>query len=85
MTDAIKETALVKHYKGQVYHIIAFARHSETQEILVIYQQYPVEGGPITWARPEKMFFEELVIDGIKVRRFEWVKKASVRALRKWL
>ncbi len=45
---------IVKHFKGGLYRIEDFARHTETNELLVIYRQlYP----PFyTYARPEEMF-----------------------------
>ena len=43
---------LYKHYKGNVYRIIALARHSETGEDMIVYQS--VKNGDI-WTRPQKM------------------------------
>lgn len=40
------------HFKGTVYTVLALARHTETDEKLVIYSD---EQGN-TWARPEEMF-----------------------------
>ena len=45
-----------KHYKGNVYEIITFAKHTETMEDLVIYKS--VSDGKI-WARPLVMFSEK--------------------------
>ena len=44
-----------KHYKGNIYKIIAIAKHSETEEEMVIYQS--VKNGDV-WARPKKMWNE---------------------------
>lgn len=46
-----------KHYKGNIYKIIAIAKHSETEEELVVYQN--IEKGDI-WARPVSMWNEEV-------------------------
>lgn len=46
-----------KHYKGNIYKIIAIAKHSETEEELVVYQN--IEKGDI-WARPISMWNEEV-------------------------
>lgn len=41
-----------------LYRILAFARHTETEEPLVVYQAlYPPFG---TWARPADMFLSEV-------------------------
>lgn len=43
-----------KHFKGNIYKIIAFAKCSETMEELIVYQS---EKGD-TWVRPYKMWNE---------------------------
>ncbi len=48
---------LYKHYKGNVYRIIALARHSETGEDMIVYQS--VKNGDI-WTRPQKMWNEKI-------------------------
>ena len=44
-----------RHYKGNIYEIIALAKHSETCEDMVVYQN--VEKGDI-WVRPKSMWNE---------------------------
>ena len=48
---------IYRHYKGNKYKIIAFAKHSETLEELIIYQS--IEDGK-TWARPYYMWNEKI-------------------------
>ncbi|WP_433959324.1 DUF1653 domain-containing protein [Cytobacillus horneckiae] len=55
-----------KHYKGTVYAMISVAEHTETGEKLVIYQNDNEE----TFARPYDMFFGEVEVDGVKIKRF---------------
>ncbi len=62
---------LYKHYKGNFYTVIGLAMHSETEEMMVIYQ--PKKEGSTLWVRPEKMFNELIEIDGKSVPRFEFV------------
>jgi cyclomaltodextrinase / maltogenic alpha-amylase / neopullulanase len=62
-----------RHYKGNLYEVIGVARHSETLEELVIYRALydsPEFGKNALWARPKKMFLEDVLVDGKKVPRF---------------
>ncbi|MEG1641944.1 MAG: DUF1653 domain-containing protein [Synergistaceae bacterium] len=60
-----------KHYKGGLYEFIGFARHSETEEEMVVYRPLYNDSG--MWVRPKKMFFEKIIVDGIEVERFKEV------------
>ncbi len=60
-----------QHYKtGKLYKLIDFARHSETLEEMVIYQQ--MEDKQV-WVRPKAMFFETVMYEGQQVPRFKEV------------
>ena len=50
-----------KHYKGNLYKIIALAKHSETLEDMIIYKS--LKNGGI-WARPKSMWNETVDNDG---------------------
>jgi hypothetical protein len=63
------EPGRYRHYKGNFYEVIGVARHSETEERLVVYRPLYGEGG--LWVRPEAMFGEEVVVEGRSVPRFE--------------
>jgi hypothetical protein len=60
-----------KHYKGPEYLVQGTAKHSETDEILVVYQALYGEFG--MWVRPLDMFLETIEIDGAIQPRFKWV------------
>lgn len=60
--------ARYKHYKGNEYVIISFAKHSETLEEMVIYQD--CADSAKVWARPRAMFEEEVEIEGKMTPRF---------------
>jgi hypothetical protein len=60
-----------QHYKGQFYQVIGVARHSETEEELVVYRTLYGERG--LWVRPKAMFLEQVVVEGRAVPRFERV------------
>lgn len=66
-----------KHFKGNLYEVIGIARHSETQEELVVYKAlYDVSNfeKDSLWVRPKKMFLETVEVNGKKVPRFEFVR-----------
>jgi len=58
-----------KHYKGKMYEVIGIANHSEDLSKLVIYKH----DGEL-WARPLKMFLENVEIDGKSIPRFEFIE-----------
>jgi hypothetical protein len=61
-----------RHYKGKEYSVLGVARHSETQEELVVYRQEYGDRG--LWVRPAMMFLETLMVGGKEVPRFEYVE-----------
>ena len=58
-----------RHFKGNEYEVIDFAKDSETTETMVIYRALYGDHG--LWVRPYKMFQEIIERDGKKMRRFE--------------
>jgi hypothetical protein len=60
-----------RHYKGGLYKILTLAKHSETNEDMVVYQSLLF--GSIH-VRPLTMWFEEITVDGEIKSRFteEW-------------
>ena len=63
---------LYRHYKGNPYRVHHLARHSETQEVLVVYQMLYGDHG--YWIRPQAMFVEHVTLaDGQHVPRFAYV------------
>ena len=54
-----------KHYKGNIYKVIALAKHSETLEDMVVYQS--VKTNEI-WVRPKRMWSE--IVDDKGTLRF---------------
>ena len=57
-----------RHYKGNDYEVIGVARHSETDEELVVYR--PDYGERGLWVRPLAMFVETVEVNGETVPRF---------------
>ncbi|HVA88306.1 MAG TPA: DUF1653 domain-containing protein [Chloroflexota bacterium] len=60
-----------RHFKGRDYEVIGVARHSETQESLVVYR--PLYGERRLWVRPLAMFTEEVEHEGGRQPRFSYV------------
>ena len=70
------------HYKSKekLYKVIGIGRNTENNyEEMVIYQalyNIPEFGGEgVIFVRPLAMFFENLVVDGKEVPRFEFVRE----------
>ena len=57
-----------RHYKGLDYQLLGVVRHSESLEPMVLYR--PLYASRGDWVRPYTMFFEDVVIDGVKQPRF---------------
>ena len=60
-----------RHFKGKEYELICTARHSETEELMVVYRPLYGEGG--VWVRPAAMWNELVERDGKRVRRFTYI------------
>ena len=60
-----------RHYKGKEYEVLFLARHSETEEEMVVYRA--LYGDRSIWVRPAKMWSETVKKDGQRVRRFTYV------------
>ena len=66
------ELGRYRHFKGNVYEVIAIAKHSETEEDMVVYK--PLDGdkrGLGIWVRPLNMWNEMITRDGKTFPRFE--------------
>ena len=57
-----------RHFKGNAYEVVGIARHSETEEPLVVYRALYGEGG--LWVRPAEMWNEIVERSGKTYRRF---------------
>jgi hypothetical protein len=69
-----------RHYKGREYTVLDVARHSETQEELVVYRQE--YGDHSLWVRPVAMFLETVESSGEIVPRFQLVEDEGTDELR---
>ena len=65
---------LYRHYKGKEYLVLGVARHSESEEELVVYRLLYGDHG--LWVRPRAMFLETIALDGRITPRFTYVGPA---------
>ncbi|MBU3803285.1 MAG: DUF1653 domain-containing protein [Candidatus Cellulosilyticum pullistercoris] len=83
MRDITQEKGKIfRHFKGDHYLLIDFVRHSETNEILVLYKALYGECG--LFVRPYEMFVEEVPADKVNPTgqkyRFECVEIPSYKS-----
>ena len=57
-----------RHFKGNEYEVLGFAKDSETTQKVVIYKA--LYGEEELWVRPYEMFNEIIERDGKRIRRF---------------
>ena len=60
-----------RHFKGGEYEVLCLAKHSETQEEMVVYRALYGEGG--IWVRPAEMWNETVERDGKIFKRFTYI------------
>ena len=63
---------IYRHYKGDTYQVLGVAKHSETEEDLVVYRALYGEWG--LWVRPLEMFSENVEVEGKLVSRFTLIQ-----------
>lgn len=66
---------IYKHFKGNLYEVLAIAKHSESLEEHVVYKALYGEQG--IWVRPLSMFKETISRDGKTFQRFKYVEEAK--------
>ena len=64
---------IYRHYKGSLYQVLHLARHSESEEWLVVYRALYGEFG--VWVRPLAMWGETVEYQGQGVPRFALVRE----------
>lgn len=65
------------HYKGNEYEVIGTARHSETEEVFVLYRplyKTNEKGEHQYWIRPIAMFTENVLVEGKLQPRFALIE-----------
>ena len=72
MTEKTVPQGIYRHYKGNLYQVLHMAKHSETEESLIVYRCLYGEYG--VWVRPLAMFTETIEVNDKEVPRFELIK-----------
>jgi len=60
-----------RHFKGEEYEVLFTARHSETEEEMVVYRM--LYGDYSIWVRPASMWNETVEREGQSFKRFTYV------------
>ena len=68
MTKPDIQPGIYRHFKGNRYEVLGLARHSETEEWMVVYRALYGERG--LWVRPASMWLEMVARDGKVFQRF---------------
>jgi hypothetical protein len=55
-----------RHYKGGIYVLVCVATLESDLSPMIV---YTAPDGSL-WIRPEKVFFEMIIVDGVTVQRF---------------
>ena len=69
------QPGIYQHYKCAHYRVLGLARHSESEEWLVVYQALYGERG--MWVRPLTMFCETVEVEGGSCPRFALIEAAD--------
>ncbi|MBP3435119.1 MAG: DUF1653 domain-containing protein [Clostridia bacterium] len=72
MQREVNVGGIYRHFKGNMYQVIAVARHSETLELLVVYRALYGDGD--VWVRPLSEFTDTVTRDGKAQYRFEEIQ-----------
>ena len=64
-----------RHFKGNEYQVLGLARHSETEEWMVVYRPLYGDGG--LWVRPASMWVETVERDGKVQPRFVLIEEST--------
>ncbi len=69
------------HHKGRNYLVFGLGRHSESEEVGVVYMPLYSHPGPGFAFRPVKMFLENITVSGVEQPRFRYMGLSWFRDL----
>jgi hypothetical protein len=64
---------IYQHFKGNFYKVIHVAKHSESEDFMVVY--HPKNEPQDIWVRPLLMFDEIIVRQGKHIKRFKFISE----------
>ena len=59
-----------RHFKGNIYYVLNIAKHTETEEDMVVYTKFGTVDDTI-WVRPVNMWNDIVEYEGKKQPRFK--------------
>lgn len=65
---------LYRHFKGHDVRVYFVAKHSETEELMVVYEHLGDNPKSKYWVRPLAMFIEQVDRDGYSGPRFTFLE-----------
>lgn len=74
-------SGVYRHYKGGLYLVLGVARHTETDDKLILYiplYTRPDHKGPRFQVRPLEMFLGKVEVNGKKVPRFKYLNSELI-------
>ncbi|WP_444930331.1 DUF1653 domain-containing protein [Microbulbifer sp. SSSA002] len=72
------QRGLYRHYRGNLYEVLHTAKHSETEEVMVVYRA--LYGSYGVWVRPLSLFTGSASKDGHEIPRFELIQAFDIAA-----
>lgn len=69
-TEDVIKPGRYRHYKGNEYEVLFTAKHSETEELMVVYKALYGDGQ--IWVRPASMWNETVIKNGKERKRFTY-------------
>lgn len=76
MEFAVPPLKTYRHYKGDLYEVIACGEHADTNMPMIAYRKAN-ELNPVSWFHDADDFFAEVEWEGKKVKRFTPVTAGS--------
>ena len=68
LMSAAVEPGRYRHFKGPEYEVLSVGRHTETDELVVVYAS--VDDPHTIWVRPLSMFLDEVEVNETRLPRF---------------
>lgn len=74
---------IYRHFKGRSYLVLGVIENTDTGGSMVLYQAYYEDSQPVTSVKSVATFTEEIVMDNIRVPRFQFVETYTPKERKK--